>query len=78
MPPRPRAAGTWSATDDELWPVASLPDVATDLRLAVPGEDADRVVVHLVGRTLDGATTGPGDLDLPERSGGRDLAGRHR
>ena len=42
------------------------------------GDDADRVVVYLSGRTPDGATTVPGDLALPDRPTGRDLARRFR
>ena len=38
------------------------------------GDDVDRVVVYLVGRTPDGATVGPADLGLPDRPSGRDLA----
>lgn len=42
------------------------------------GDDADRVVVYLSGRTPDGTTVAPAGLGLPDRPTGRDLARRYR
>lgn len=41
------------------------------------GDDADRVVVYLTGRTGDGSPVAPETLDLPQRPTGADLRRRY-
>ena len=75
---QPNKSGAVSGVVDVTDTPTFLEVLRTIRRVLEPllGEGADRVIFHVTGRTIDGASVEPGDLGLTQPPSGREIRQR--